>query len=815
MNVSSAAGAAGTAQSLSETLESSTVLGGSLIKLNPVDGLFLRAEHLERIQTYARALATAVGRAGGAGVAYGYTAAIANGRLQLHGGLAIASSGQPLLLEFPAYVPLPSAETSGAKYFIVELVSGTVPTGSQEQVFGLLCDDPCAGGEQFRPYIAEGVRVRFRPVSLSLPDWSGEQFRSAVASAYFEEERRAMDSLLPTSERAANTHGKLDDEAWSTGTGVSDDEGVPIGLLLRDGGNWTLDAWAARRDRIGSPPERGWEMRTGRRPEDVFLAQVLQFQAQLADLGIPDAVRSSLRKALPYHLIELPPAGYLPVDPASVLSINEQVTKLLGPTVDVRFCSARPDEIGLALERAQHLDRIRLSSGANVSRPKVDVLVPDGAPSTRSSNSSVRFGEASVEIRPTESDADEAEHIYSGLVRLRQAPGDGVTLAFAGAGTSAVELDPVDGLWVDLQLASSPFEMRTDDTAIAQATLAAHQPRPRRKVAPGTVLQGVVLLGRLRCISVERAAETGLPTFEGEFRGKLTAHFGSKVFEPPVSASVRISLQRESSSTTVLKVDLAGPKLTETIEAHVEERPTGLWDVRIKTDEDGLGDLLGAAVSVDIGELPAADVPGSQARWDAERGLAALAETDLPLLAVNLLYAGAGPAGTEIAYSSAHDWVFFTRRHLLDCAPVIGPDTATIRLDVYVAEAAADDAASDMQLTPAGYVAQLTWGRDTHLLSVESDQILEQWRRFHPYVQPTQAHVWLGNLQAPAQVLVDQVTQRMGGTVAVVEETGQPPVPLTTGSSGALIVTVRSGSPGLRANGSRKRVSRSKRTDDG
>ena len=43
--------------------------GVPLTALNPLDGLFLRAEHLAAIQNYARELTRAVSRAGGAGVA--------------------------------------------------------------------------------------------------------------------------------------------------------------------------------------------------------------------------------------------------------------------------------------------------------------------------------------------------------------------------------------------------------------------------------------------------------------------------------------------------------------------------------------------------------------------------------------------------------------------------------------------------------------------------------------------------------------------------------------------------------------------------
>jgi|GEM_PF-999733 len=79
-------------------------------------------------------------------------------------------------------------------------------------------------------------------------------------------------------------------------------------------------------------------------------------------------------------IVELPSAGYLPVSPGSSLSINDQVRRLMGEGVDLRFCSVRPDYVPHALEEAQHMQRICLLQGIDDpdDKPRVDVLVPDG-----------------------------------------------------------------------------------------------------------------------------------------------------------------------------------------------------------------------------------------------------------------------------------------------------------------------------------------------------------------------------------------------------------------------------------------------------
>jgi hypothetical protein len=79
-------------------------------------------------------------------------------------------------------------------------------------------------------------------------------------------------------------------------------------------------------------------------------------------------------------IVELPPAGFLPVVPGTTTSIDMQVRALMGPGVDLRFCVTRPDVVAHELEEAQHMDRISLLTGLDKpdQRPQVDVLVPDG-----------------------------------------------------------------------------------------------------------------------------------------------------------------------------------------------------------------------------------------------------------------------------------------------------------------------------------------------------------------------------------------------------------------------------------------------------
>jgi hypothetical protein len=79
-------------------------------------------------------------------------------------------------------------------------------------------------------------------------------------------------------------------------------------------------------------------------------------------------------------IVELPPAGYLPVDPVSHVPLPDQVRRLVGEGLDLRFCAVRHDYVAHAVEEAQHMDRISLLEGLDdpAHKPRVDVLVPDG-----------------------------------------------------------------------------------------------------------------------------------------------------------------------------------------------------------------------------------------------------------------------------------------------------------------------------------------------------------------------------------------------------------------------------------------------------
>lgn len=114
-----------------------------------------------------------------------------------------------------------------------------------------------------------------------------------------------------------------------------------------------------------------------KRLETIDTAQFKLLQKDLASI-VKKAV--SNRYLISCGIVELPSAGYLPVSSINALTVNEQVRRMMGEGVDLRFCTARPDYVAHALEQAQHMERISLLEGIDnpERKPRVDVIVPDG-----------------------------------------------------------------------------------------------------------------------------------------------------------------------------------------------------------------------------------------------------------------------------------------------------------------------------------------------------------------------------------------------------------------------------------------------------
>lgn len=398
-----------------------SVAGGAVTRLNPADGLFLRAEHLNRMQHYTGELAALLGAGLGPGVVSGFMCTLSkdHDEVQVTGGLAVAN-GRPLASSEPASVSLRDLNPAFADFWVVEIIPTTWTFGS-EPVYGGLCEDPCGQGSGIKPFAAEGIELRLRKDHCPWSgDWDPATLRNRLASFYFERERSYGGEPAPSPnapwlipQRKGASMSPLGSRPWADGTGSYDYEAVPLAIVFKEGKEWVIDVWSARRDIGVSTPTAAWQWRLGWRPHNVFMAQIRQFQDQLADAGqavndastvigrqinelrsaakvlsalsIPAAAEVvSLAEQFEEQLVlpdlraagfeELPPAGYLPLQFPSLEEAQRRAVAIFGYGVDIRVLGCRADFVAHAVEEAQHLDRIPLAG--DLGRPQIDLLVP-------------------------------------------------------------------------------------------------------------------------------------------------------------------------------------------------------------------------------------------------------------------------------------------------------------------------------------------------------------------------------------------------------------------------------------------------------
>lgn len=292
-----------------------------LKRLNYFDGKFLRAGDFDVEQGYLRQLVALSNQGLGSGVVYGYDTTLGSGdTIQIGPGLAIDPSGKVLLMQATAtqsIQPLidaskklaPSAPDASGKtgagtfndcievaapppttviavsdIYVIAICSAEALCG-QADVYGKLCEEACVTSTD-RPYRLDGIVLRAIPLQLVTPFPTSKAvaissdlyLRSKVAHSWYADEVLKHPSAI--------SRAGLLSTVWCMGAGYdSSCCEVPLAVIARAGATTIfLDAWIVRRERMEAPARRYWQWKMMMRPENVFLAQILQFQCQLAEL---------------------------------------------------------------------------------------------------------------------------------------------------------------------------------------------------------------------------------------------------------------------------------------------------------------------------------------------------------------------------------------------------------------------------------------------------------------------------------------------------------------------------------------------------
>ena len=298
-----------------------------LKRLNYFDGKLLRAADFDVEQRYLRNLVALSNQGLGPGVVYGYTTTLGGGdTIEIGPGLAIDPAGNVLLLQSAVSqniqalieasrrsvatttkasghthaagtfndcveiaAPPPATVVPISDIYVIAICAAEAMCG-QADVFGKLCEEACVTSTD-RPYRIDGVVLRAIPLQLVTPfptsnvvSIAGNAYlRSKVAHSWFADEvRKHPDSI--------SRAGLLSD-IWCLGSSYdSSCCEVPLAVVARAGSTTIfLDSWIVRRERMDAPARRYWQWTMRMRPWDVFLAPILPFQCQLADLLGGDA----------------------------------------------------------------------------------------------------------------------------------------------------------------------------------------------------------------------------------------------------------------------------------------------------------------------------------------------------------------------------------------------------------------------------------------------------------------------------------------------------------------------------------------------
>jgi hypothetical protein len=799
-----------------------------LTRLNYFDGKFLRASDLKAEQDYLRQLVRQSNQAGDAGVAFGYDVTLGVGdTLEIGAGLAIDPQGRVLLLPRETTINIQelieksralqsllqankvqreggfelcelSSETppvnplAASNLFVITLSHAEALCG-EEDVFGKLCEEACVTSTD-RPFVVEGLVVRAIPLALQTPLSNSKavpmaqiHLRSRVASAYFEDERRRVASLI--------SKAGLEQATWCLGADAEGGSGVPIGVVAREGATTIfLDPWIARRERIDAPAKRYWQWRMMMRPWDVFLAQILQFQCQLHDLfkkipgsggdddpcgGAGNAIKEAAetiaeltkfyeaatnrfvtlradfaeeltikgglsrlnlvntklitvsqaldvapqdRLLIRGGIVELPSAGYLPVVPGAGLTINQQVRRMMGEGVDLRFCVVRHDYVAHALEEAQHMERISLLQGLDdpANKPQVDILVPDGQILEQQQLSPGRGFEAAVDVHPGLLSADSNSSFtnvaariiprgikFTGAARSEKLPSGGgaayisaeyvvsrASIASSNRATTtpqpgatinvnpgrlaslferaplatAVGGNPRAGLWISLQCERNIFTLGRGDTSNvnARAIVGAEIPGSGQttRLAQDVELNGVFEI-------TQAATLTGSArVVKGRFRN---AQFAFIFEEPPRETSlVDLGATITLTGASAIEIALTSPEVQIELSANWDKQPLEVKaDIILLQNDDGEQQeivLTEAALKENAGVLSDKD-PSHILALDALEVVAAtLGDINFADAKARLLFPPPPKPTDGLIVRGTRDWVLFHRRRTKVCS---------------------------------------------------------------------------------------------------------------------------------------------------
>lgn len=436
-------------------------------------------------------------------------------------------------------------------------------------------------------------------------------------------------------------------------------------------------------------------------------ADLGDLQSKLAMLDQSGQALPAQRMLINAGFLQLPPAGYLPVQPGD--NAREQLERLFGEGVNLTLHGVRSDEIGHLLEQAQHMQRISLTRGLDdPTQPEhVEVFLPDGLVLPGQALQPGLWWRTSItlpfdwvgmlgKVPPEKTGSFDAKvvqiHAQEALKQAAAFRSPGQSKAYVGTQGTTPPSPDIEGL--------TRTEARPDGSVglTAVATISVVNPQTQALTRVSGALAGdlsrdpfALSVGATAELRAEGAAGLGAVGAELRVSGQLTVlasrarDAGARECLVQIDAIVTAAAGSDTKTVPV--------RYTLTLVRHGDGR-TGLFllDGPVLDDSNGQlavdwdGDPLHADLSIKatvkeqsfelrlvaLDALPAAPASTSTLGAEALAGLSHVAEVNqnsgLLLRLRERLFPALGPSTLPLARAT-QDWVLFRRaRHCL-CAP--------------------------------------------------------------------------------------------------------------------------------------------------